>query len=138
MAHGYREITKEDLQNLKKGDSVYINSILKIVENCMNTKDNIWEIYLKHGKIIYKEGEDNFLYIKEKINKTEFYRKIKHEEFLNLKYDDRIYIKIADNMIERTVRISPYYDEEKEKFILRTFKPRTNYYEEEIYIKEYT
>lgn len=63
------------------------------------------------------------------------YKKISHEEFLNLKYNDEVFIKVADTMISKIVYKAPYYDKEKEKWILKTFTPRINYYEEEIYLK---
>lgn len=63
------------------------------------------------------------------------YRKITHEEFMNLKYGEIVYLKVGDIFIDRIVYKTPFFDENKKEFVLKTFKPRTNYLEREIYIK---
>ena len=63
------------------------------------------------------------------------YKNITHEEFINLKYGDIVYIRVANIFIKRIVYKTPFTNE-KNEFILKTFKPRTFYKEYEIFVKK--
>lgn len=147
----YRKVNIEEIKNLNENDKIYlcINSqylLQTLKEKPIFTIDSknerAWKINTLEGNsFIVEEKNNDLIYITEKILeenllKRKEYKKITHKEFINLQYGDEIYIKLAGTMFHKIVYKPPYYDEQKKKWTIKTFTPRMNYYEDEVYLEE--